>query len=215
MRTRYAASPKPASKDRASETTILGSTPAMHGCPSMGHSRSRHGEQSTGWRTIRADGAAGPVASALVAPKTATVGTPNAAATCIEPESLVRKSRHVEASSKNSGRLVWPAKQMDRFPALAATSAANGSSASDPNTAMPVPSSSARSAAALAKRSAGQRLAEPNAAPGLTPIHGPGDSPRPYHRDAPLRRNASIRSKRAAVSAGTRSIRRALRSNSK
>ena len=58
----------------------------------MGHSRSRQGLHSTGSRTTRACGPVGPVATSSVAPKIATVGTPNAEAICIAPESLVRNS---------------------------------------------------------------------------------------------------------------------------
>ncbi len=59
---------------------------------SMGHSRSRHGLQETGSRTMRDSGPVGPVVMGLVAPKTVTVGTPSAEAMCMAPESLVRKS---------------------------------------------------------------------------------------------------------------------------
>ncbi len=69
---------------------------------SMGHSRSRQGLHSACSRTTRASGPVGPVVVSSVAPKTATVGTPSADATCIAPESLVRNRRQAAARSMNS-----------------------------------------------------------------------------------------------------------------
>ena len=77
---------------------------------SMGHSRLRHGLHSTGSRTMRASGPVGPVPYSSVAPKTATVGTPSADATCMAPESLVKYTRHAAAISMYSARVVSPAK---------------------------------------------------------------------------------------------------------
>src|SRR5262249_31295160 len=56
---------------------------------SIGQSRNKHGLHSTWYLTILVRGPNGLVTLSSVEPKTATVGTPNAAAMCIGPESFV------------------------------------------------------------------------------------------------------------------------------
>jgi len=77
---------------------------------SIGHSRSKHGAQSTGSRTSRAAGPNGPVAVSSVGPNTVTEGTPNADAMCMAPESLARNTQHAAVISMNSRSVVAPAK---------------------------------------------------------------------------------------------------------
>ncbi len=143
---------------------------------SIGHSRHRQGLHSTGSRTTRLDELVGPVATSSVAPKTATVGTFSAAATCIAPESFVRNSSQAAASSTNLAILTDPAKFTHAIPAASiacCTTAQTCSSPWEPKTATEAFCSRAMRTAASAKRSGSHRFAPPYAAPGLTPITGP------------------------------------------
>src|SRR5205823_4117772 len=184
---------------------------------SMGHSRNRQGLHSTGSRTTRASAPVGPVVESSVAPKTATVGTPNAEAMCMAPESLVRKTRHAATSSINSLSVVAPARLWPATPAcptIWVTVWHSSRSPSEPKNATEPPWARAVSMAASAKRSGSQRLAVPYAAPGLTPTTGtvmPSCSRRP----APLARAASAPSRRMVSLAGISSISPARRSISR
>src|SRR5215469_879981 len=128
---------------------------------SIGHSRSPHGAQSTGSRTMIADSPSGPVAFSLVGPNTVTVGTPSAEAMCIAPESFVRNMVHAAVISMKLLSVVSPAKL--RPAAARATCAHNSFSDADPKTATDAPLFRADCAATSANLSGNQRLAEPNA----------------------------------------------------
>ena len=74
-----------------------------------------HGLHSTGSLTTRVRGPQGPVTTSSVDPKTATVGMPSAAATCIGPESLVSTSEASEITPISVSRLVLPLRTATGF----------------------------------------------------------------------------------------------------
>src|SRR5579883_357204 len=122
------------------------------------------------------------------------------------PESLVRYTRQAAASSMNSPKLVSPAKFLTGAAMFAAMLSHNSRSAFEPNRATGAPVARAMRFADSVNRSGSQRLAEPYAAPGLTPIAGPGQ-PNSRKRASPASRAAHAPSSRIALLGGRASIR--------
>src|SRR4030095_14380848 len=76
-------------------------------CPS-GHSRLKHGLHSMSILATRASGESGGVYSGDDEPKSATTGTPTAAAACIRHESLLTTSAAIDRRSIAVPRSVFP-----------------------------------------------------------------------------------------------------------
>src|SRR5262245_50435546 len=107
----------------------------------------------------------GAVHALLVEPKITTVGAPVAAARCARPESLQIVPAAPAQSASCSSVVVVPASERALVPIAPATASASARSFAAPQTNTPRPRSTQRRPNA-AKRSVGQRLAGPYAAPG-------------------------------------------------
>src|SRR5208337_892286 len=100
---------------------------------SVGQRRKKHGLQYGLSCTMLLRGVTGAVPSGSVGPKTATTGTPTAAATCIAPESLPRNSWHCERRAGKSPIPVFPVRSTGFFLMPAMMALETPASAAVPN----------------------------------------------------------------------------------
>ena len=181
-------SPRPAAGDRspARPARARASSVRQRVWPKR-QTRSKQGAQSSRSSSFshstRARGFSGGVCSGLVEPNTAACGTPNAAATCIRPESLLTTPRAAAISAIASISEVCPASTRQRRPACCAISSHSAASLAEPSSSTGRPLR--RAAPRRAPRSAPPastwpgRIRRPARTPSRRPARRRRASPRP------------------------------------